>query len=294
MANTKEIRSRIKSVKNTAQITRAMQLVAASKMKKAQDAALAGRAYAVLLAEILASISGQRIAATHPLLRPREVVRRRGVILVGTDKGLCGALNANLFKQVMQLEGDVAFVTIGRKATQFISRTARTLLADFPVADRVPYGEVRAVVEYMLDLYAKEEIDSIEILYSQFVNTLVQEPTHLPLIPLASNIEEKLEELKKRLGIELCDTRDDEREFIFEPSAEVILDELPALYIKQMTYQIMLASKASEHSARMVAMKSATDNAKNLVNDLTLDYNKARQAAITQEILEIAAATQFN
>lgn len=294
MANTKEIRSRIKSVKNTAQITRAMQLVAASKMKKAQDAALAGRAYAVLLAEILASVSGHRIAANHPLLRTRENVKRRGVLLVGTDKGLCGALNANLFKKAMQLEGDVAFVTVGRKATQFISRTGRTLLADFPVADRVPYGEVRAVVEYMLELYEAGEIDSIEILYSRFINTLVQEPALLPLIPLVANIEEKLEQLKKRLGIELRDTSEDEREFIFEPDAQTILEELPQMYVKQEIYQMLLESKASEHSARMVAMKAATDNAKNLVNDLTLDYNKARQAAITQEILEIAAATQFN
>lgn len=294
MANTKEIRSRIKSVKNTAQITRAMQLVAASKMKKAQDVALAGRAYAVLLAEILASVSGHRIAATHPLLRKREVVKRRGILLVGTDKGLCGALNANLFKQALQQEGDVAFVTVGRKATQFISRSGRTLLADFPLADRVPYGEVRAVVEFMLDLYEKGEIDSIEILYSRFINTLVQEPALLPLIPLVSNIEEKLERLKQRLGIELSNTREDQREFILEPSAEEILEELPQLYVKQEIYQMLLESKASEHSARMVAMKAATDNAKNLVNDLTLDYNKARQAAITQEILEIAAATQFN
>lgn len=293
MANTKEIRSRIKSVKNTAQITRAMQLVAASKMKKAQSSALAGRAYAILLAEILASVAGERIAATHPLLRPREI-KRRGILLIGTDKGLCGALNANVFKQVMQFKDEVAFVTIGRKATQFISRTNRTLLADFPVADRVPYGEVRAIVEFMLDLYIKGEIDTIEILYSRFVNTLIQEPNLLPLIPLSGNVEEKLEELKKRLGIELCSTSEDTREFIFEPSAAEILEELPALYIKQEIYQILLESKASEHSARMVAMKAATDNAKNLVNELTLDYNKARQAAITQEILEIAAATQFN
>lgn len=294
MANTKEIRSRIKSVKNTAQITRAMQLVASSKMKKAQNAALAGRAYAVLLAEILASVSGHRLAATHPLLRPRDTIKRRGILLVGTDKGLCGALNANLFKQVIQLEGEVAFVTVGRKATQFIARTGRTLLADFPVADRVPYGEVRTVVEYMLELYISGQIDSIEIMYSRFINTLVQEPALMPLIPLVSNIEEKLAQLKQRLGIELRNTSEDEREFIFEPSAAEILDELPELYLKQEIYQILLESKASEHSARMVAMKAATDNAKNLVNDLTLDYNKARQAAITQEILEIAAATQFN
>lgn len=293
MPSTKEIRGRIKSVKNTSQITRAMQLVAASKMKKAQDVAMAGRAYAVLLAEILESVAGQEVAQEHTLLAPREEVKRRGILVIGTDKGLCGALNGNLFKEIMAIEGDAAFVTIGRKATQFISRTKRPLMADFPLSDKVSYVEVRAIVNYMLELYEEGKIDTIEILYSAFVNTLVQEPMVLPIVPM-TGIHELVQDIKKRNKIELSDTSDDEREMIFEPSAKAILEELPALYVKQLIYQSLLGAKASEHSARMVAMKSATDNAKNLVSELTLEYNKARQAAITQEILEIAAATQFN
>jgi len=292
MPSTKEIRGRIKSVKNTSQITRAMQLVAASKMKKAQDAALAGRSYAVLLAEILSSVAGQEAAQEHPLLAKRTV-KRRGILLVGTDKGLCGPLNSNLFKKVMEVEGEASYITIGRKATQFISRTKRPLLADFPLSDKVTYAEVRAVVNYMLELYEEGQIDTIEILYSAFVNTLVQHPTLLRIVPL-HDLDSLIEEVKERFKISLSDTSNDEREFIFEPNAAEILHELPALYVKQLIYQSLLGSKASEHSARMVAMKAATDNAKNLVDDLTLEYNKARQAAITQEILEIAAATQFN
>jgi len=292
MPSTKEIRGRIKSVRNTSQITRAMQLVAASKMKKAQDSALAGRSYAILLAEILTSVSQQEIAQTHPLLARREV-KRRGVLLVGTDKGLCGPLNANLFKKVMAIKDETAYITIGRKATQFISRTKRPLLADFPLSDKVTYAEVRAVVNYLLELFTSGQIDTIEILYSAFVNTLVQEPTVMRIVPL-NDLHSLIEEVKKRYHIQLSDTSHDEREILFEPSATEILQELPALYVKQLIYQSLLGAKASEHSARMVAMKAATDNAKSLVDDLTLEYNKARQAAITQEILEIAAATQFN
>ncbi|MGE9295805.1 MAG: ATP synthase F1 subunit gamma [Puniceicoccales bacterium] len=292
MPSTKEIRGRIKSVKNTSQITRAMQLVAASKMKKAQDAAMAGRSYAVLLAEILVSVADQEVAKEHPLLAEREV-KRRGILVVGTDKGLCGPLNANLFKEVMKIKDDASYITIGRKATQFISRTKRPLLADFPLSDKVSYAEVRAVVNYMLELYQEGKIDTIEILYSAFVNTLTQQPTMMRLVPLAG-LTELVEEMKQRLKIDLADTSHDDREIIFEPNAKEILEELPALYVKQLIFQSLLGAKASEHSARMVAMKAATDNAKNLVSDLTLEYNKARQAAITQEILEIAAATQFN
>ncbi|WP_269539334.1 ATP synthase F1 subunit gamma [Cerasicoccus fimbriatus] len=292
MPSTKEIRGRIKSVKNTSQITRAMQLVAASKMKKAQDAATAGRAYAVLLAEILESVAGQEIAQNHPLLQKREV-KRRGILVIGTDKGLCGPLNGNLFKEIMAIKDDAVYIAIGKKATQFLSRTKRPLMADFPLSDKVTYAEVRAIVNYMLELYEEGKIDTIEILYSAFINTLLQQPTLMPIVPM-TDIHDLIEDVKKRNKIELSDTSSDDREMIFEPSPNEILEELPALYVKQLIFQSLLGAKASEHSARMVAMKSATDNAKNLVSDLTLEYNKARQAAITQEILEIAAATQFN
>ncbi|MEM9227395.1 MAG: F0F1 ATP synthase subunit gamma, partial [Verrucomicrobiota bacterium] len=167
MPSTKEIRKRIKAVKNTGQITRAMQLVAASKMKRAQDDALSGRPYAMLLAEILDSVADQEIDFHHPLLEKREV-KKRGILVMATDKGLCGGLNANLNKEIMKIEGQVGYVAVGRKATQFISRTQRELLADFNLSDKIAYHEVRQVVEFMLDLYDKGKIDTIEVLFNRF------------------------------------------------------------------------------------------------------------------------------
>lgn len=292
MANLKAIRGRIKSVKNTGQITRAMQLVATSKMKRAQDMAMAGRPYVVLLGEIFSSIASRMSDFKHPLFEAREI-KKRGVLVVSTDKGLCGPLNANLFKEVIKFKGDVAYVTIGRKATQFISRTKRELLADFPVSDKASFHEIRPIVEYMASAYMDGTIDTIEVLYPAFVNTLVQEPLLVPLAPM-NDFRAQFESFRKRLNIDLADTHGDHREMLFEPSIEAIMSELPMLYLKQAIYQAVLGAKASEHSARMVAMKAATDNAKGLVSDLTLEYNKARQAAITQEILEIAAATAAN
>lgn len=288
MANTQDIRRRIKSVKNTAQITRAMQLVAASKMKRAQDMALQGRPYATLLAEILSTLAGRVTDFRHPFLEKRPS-RRRGILLIATDKGLCGPLNSNLFRLAGEIEGSAQFITLGRKGTRFLSRTRRRLLADFSVSDSVRFVEVRPAVELMLEAFVGENVDSIEVIYSRFINTLVQEPTRIPLLPL--------EGLDSIILAESADGHShtaDDREIHYEPGPKAILDELLNLHIKQQIYQMVLEAKASEHSARMVAMKSATDNANTLVDDLTLDYNKARQAAITQEILEIAAASFSN
>ncbi|MGE9294496.1 MAG: ATP synthase F1 subunit gamma [Puniceicoccales bacterium] len=288
MANLKAIRGRIKSVKNTGQITRAMQLVAASKMKRAQDDAISGRPYAMLLAEILESVADQETEFRHPLLEGREI-KKRGILVISTDKGLCGALNANLIKEIIKIKDPAAYVSIGRKSTQFLSRTHRELKADFTISDKVAYHEIRAVVEYMLNLYYEGEIDTIEVLYNSFINTLAQEPTLTRLAPM-DQLREQLDKLRKREKFDLAETSADEREFLFEPDAKSILQELPNLFIKEEINHMAREAKASEHSARMVAMKAATDNAKTLVDDLTLEYNKARQAAITQEIVEIAAA----
>jgi F-type H+-transporting ATPase subunit gamma len=294
MKGIREIKGRIKSVKNTAQITKAMQLVAASKMKRAQDSALAGRPYAILLAQILFSIREHVEKIDHPLFTERPV-KHRGLLVVSTDKGLCGALNHNLFRMLGEVDRDTTrHICIGRKATQYVSRTGRNLLADFSVSDKVNFSEVRVVVEYMIKQYLEGEIDTIEVLYPMFVNSLTQEPRLIKLAPLGANAAEALAELQKRLKLDVGDHPVDQRDMIFEPSAAAILEELPPLFIKQEIYQVILDAKASEHSARMVAMKSATDNAKSLVEDLSLEYNKARQAAITQEILEIAAATANN
>ncbi len=295
MANLRDIRRRIKSVKNTRQITRAMQLVASSKMKRAQDAAVAGRPYAALLAELLSTVSNkmkeQELKINHPFLQQREV-RHRGVLLFSTDKGLCGPLNSNLFRKVVEdTDENTRFIAVGRKAAQFVSRTQRELLADFTVSDYVTYAELRPLLFFIRDAFLEGKIDTIEIAFPRYINVLVQEPTIFPLIPVL-DIDTALKQLRQIAGLpDASEESHDKRKMLFEPDLETILSRLPGLYARTLIYQLLLESKASEYSARMVAMKAATDNASNLVDDLTLDYNKARQAAITQEILEIAAAS---
>jgi len=286
MASTRDIRRRIKSVKNTRQITKAMELVAASKMKKAQQAALAGRPYTQLMAGMLANLAPRVAELRHPFLDQREV-KVRGILLVTTDKGLCGPLNANLFKLVTEIKTPVKFFAVGRKGAQFLARTKRDLVADFAVQDRVPFSEVKVAVELMVQKYLAGEIDTVEVIYSRFKNTLVQEPTVRPVLPLAS-LASFVETAQADAG-GTASKRDD-RDMLFEPSAPAVLEALLPFYVNRQIYQVVLSAKASEHSARMVAMKTAKDNATKLVGELSLEYNKARQAAITQEILEIAAA----
>jgi F-type H+-transporting ATPase subunit gamma len=287
MASTRDIRRRIKSVKNTRQITKAMELVAASKMKKAQGVALAGRPYAQLMADMLAALAGRVDESIHPFLVKREV-RTRGVLLITTDKGLCGPLNANLFKLVYEVKGPTKFVAIGRKGTQFLSRTKRDLVADFSINDRVPFGEVKTVVEFMMKMYLDGVIDTLEVIYPRYKNTLVQESIIRPLLPL-TNVKDFVQNLRADAGGAPGKFTDD-RDMLFEPGAQEVLEALLPFYVNRYVYQLILSAKASEHSSRMVAMKTAKDNATKLIGDLTLEYNKARQAGITQEILEIAAA----
>ena len=286
MASLRDIRRRIKSVKNTRQITKAMELVAASKMKKAQQAALAGRAYAALMAEMLAAVAGRVEESQHPFLARREV-KVRGIILVTSDKGLCGPLNANLFKLVTEIKTPAKYAVIGRKGAQFIARTKRNLLADFSINDRVPFAEVKTVAEFMVKQYLEGAVDTVELIYPHFRNTLIQTPTNLPLLPLES-LSAVVADLHKDAGQTV---KSDDREILFEPDAHTVLEALLPLYLNREVYQHILDAKASEHSSRMVAMKTAKDNATKLIGDLTLEYNKARQAGITQEILEIAAAS---
>jgi F-type H+-transporting ATPase subunit gamma len=283
MASTRDIRRRIKSVKNTRQITKAMELVAASKMGKAQQAAIAGRPFALLLAKIVDAISRQvDEEITHPLLTKREV-RTRGILLISTDRGLCGSLNANLFRLVTDIKTPAKFVSMGRKGTQFLSRTKRDLIAEFPLSDKVVLREIRTATDFLVKAFLEGQVDTVEVIYARFVNTLTQNPVCVPLLPL-TGIHEIVEKLLGPKGTP------DQREMLFEPDPESLLGILLPLFITGEVHQFALAAKASEHSARMVAMKTAKDNATSLLEDLTLDYNKARQAAITQEILEIAAA----
>ncbi|HSI07537.1 MAG TPA: ATP synthase F1 subunit gamma, partial [Rariglobus sp.] len=273
-------------VKNTRQITKAMELVAASKMKKAQQAALAGRAYAQLMSDMLASLAPRVAELKHPFLVQREI-KTRGILLVTTDKGLCGPLNANLFKIVTEIKTPVKFFAIGRKGAQFLARTHRDLVADFPVQDRVPFSEIKVAVELMVEKYLAGEIDTVEVIYPRYKNTLVQEPTLRPVLPLAS-LAAFIESAQADAGITV---KRDDRDMIFEPGAAQVLEALLPFYVNRLVYQLVLSARASEHSARMVAMKTAKDNATKLVGELSLEYNKARQAAITQEILEIAASS---
>ena len=282
----REIRNRIKSVKSTGQITRAMQLVASSKMKRAQDSARAGRAYAELLGEILDTAQSKVGEFSHPLLTKRDV-KVRGILLVTPDKGMAGALNGNLIRLAAE-QKDAVFVCIGRKGAQALARSGRKVLADFPVTDRANFSEVRPAAEYLIKAFSEGTVDTVEVLFAHFKNTMVQTPRVQQLLP-ADSLVNQAREFRSKLGIPEPKIEDDERDMLFEPSAAAILNELPALFFKQAVHQAVLESKASEFSARMVAMKAATDNAKKISAALSLEYNKARQAAITQEILELTA-----
>ena len=287
MASTRDIRRRIKSVKNTRQITRAMELVAASKMKKAQQTALANRPYTQLMADMLAALSARVDESTHPFLSAREV-KTRGVLLITTNMGLCGALNANLFKLLAEIKTPVKYAVVGRKGAQYLARSGRSLMAEFSVNDRVPFSEVKQATEFMVRKYLEGEIDTVEVIYPRFKNTLVQEATIRPVLPLTS-LREFLDQ-REATGSAAAQSRQDNREMLIEPDPRAILESLLPFYVNRHVYQLVLSARASEYSARMVAMKTAKDNASTLLDDLMLKYNKARQAAITNEIIEIAAA----
>jgi F-type H+-transporting ATPase subunit gamma len=283
MANLRDIRRRIKSVKNTAQITKAMQMVAASKMRKAQQAALNGRDYTQLLNRVIVSLTEVVEDALHPLLQEREV-KKHLVILMSTDKGLCGALNTNILREALACDVEkTQFVSIGRKGTQFLARTKRKMIADFPLHEKPSFAQCKQISKFCIEKFLDGTVDKVSILYPRFVNTLSQVPIDLQIIPITSFQE---------AGIQTSydPSPAPEGGFTFEPDAKSVLNAILPTYLHYIIYQTQLSTRASEQSARMVAMKSATDNAKSLVKDLTLEYNKARQASITNEILEIATA----
>jgi F-type H+-transporting ATPase subunit gamma len=282
MASTRDIRRRIRSVKSTAQITKAMQMVAASKMRRAQQAALNGRPFTGLLYRLQRRATSQATDFTHPLLEAREV-RKRVVILIGGDKGLCGALNSNLFRAASGFDPETTlFITAGRRAAQWVARTRRKLVAEFAYGDSPRYAEAKAIATCARDLFLKREVDQVQVIATRFINTLSQEPISLEFLPVG-----KITGLKLPLTEEELTTSP--VEFIFEPSAEEFLGYLLSHYLSIYIYQVLLNAKASEQSARMVAMKNATDNANSLINDLSLEYNKLRQGKITTELLEIVS-----
>ena len=285
-ANTRDIRRRIKSVKNTSQITKAMQMVAAAKMRKAQNAALAGRPYADLLRKVLGSLAGKNTEEKHALLEQRDV-KKELVLVISTDKGLCGALNTNLFREVAKFDSaKTEFVVVGRKAMQYLGRAGRTVLADFQLKENLHFLEAKQVSKFCMDKFTSGEVDKVTVVFTDFVNTLTQVPRVRTVLPITSlDVGDVLTSADHKIA-----APENTTEYMFEPDAASVLAGVLPHYVHFQVYQMILDCRASEHSARMVAMKNATDNAKQLIKDLTLEYNKVRQAAITTEILEISTA----
>ncbi len=281
MANSSEIVGQIKSVQNTRKVTRALEMVSASKIRKAQDRMAASRPYARMMRQVISHLSQASLEYEHPFTQVRDDVKRVGYIIVATDRGLCGGLNNNMFRQLLgefkqwQDQGvEITTVIIGKKAAQFFKRlnvhvSASTQdLGDEPQLDQL-IGSIKVV----LDDYREQKLDRLFVCYNEFVNTMTQKSRFDQLLPLPA-IEE--------------DTSSQTNwDYLYEPSAEALLDDFLTRYIESIVYQATVENVASEHAARMVAMKSASDNANNLIDDLRLMYNKARQAAITQEISEI-------
>jgi F-type H+-transporting ATPase subunit gamma len=281
VSSTRDIRRRIRSVGSTAQITKAMQMVAASKMRRAQQAALAGDPFVQLMYRFQREATTQLREFNHPLLEVREP-RKCAVILVAADKGLCGALNSNLFRLASQFDPQsTVFITAGRKAAQFVAVTRRQLVAEFRYSDTPQISEAIAIATFARDLFLKKEVDQVRVLATRFVNTLNQQPMDLEYLPVGEI---------KALRIAGTEPQESEalKEALFEPSPEAVLGYFLSHYLNFYIYEVLLNARASEQSARMVSMKNATDNAEDLIKDLTLEYNKLRQGNITRELLEIA------
>ena len=265
------------------QITRAMQMVAASKMRKIQQAALAGRPFVQLLYRIQRAATAHKGDFAHPLLQVREV-RKRAVIVIGADKGLCGALNSNLFRLAAEFDPQsTVFIAAGKKAAQFIARSRRQLVAEFAYGDTPSFSEASAIASLACDLYLKGEVDQVLVIATRFVNTMTQHPLCLEYLPVG-----EIKSMEFPAAESGDEPAEDTTETLFEPNPEALLTFLISRYVNIYIYQALLNAKASEQSARMVSMKGATDNADGLIRDLTLEYNKLRQGNITQELLEIA------
>ena len=282
MASGKEIRSQISSVKNTQKITSAMEMVAASKMRKAQDRMASSRPYADKMRGVIDHLAFAHPEYKHPYLLEREI-SRVGYIVISSDRGLCGGLNNNMFKAVIndmkkyQDQGvEMDLCTIGQKGLSFFKRITGNIKAQAThLGDAPSLTDVIGTVKVMLDAYDNGEIDRLFVVYNRFVNTMTQEPTIEQLLPVASS--EKDEQLEYHW------------DYIYEPDAKEVLDGLLVRFIESQVYQGVVENVACEMAARMVAMKAASDNAGNLIDELQLAYNKARQAAITQELSEIVS-----
>jgi F-type H+-transporting ATPase subunit gamma len=282
MASQRDIRRRIGAVKNIKQITRAMQFVAASKLKRAQDATLASRPYSEKLDEVLADLAAVLSAEDHPLLAEREEGGKRLIVLITTDRGLAGPLNTNTIRfasrEILDHPGDLTVVTVGRKGRDAMRRAGVPLEAHFAgFGDRPSFADVIPLARLITDDFLAGTYGRVDIIYSRFVTTLTQRPEMLELLPIKPSEDSE--------GIP-------GNQFIFEPSAAAVLQQLLPRYVATRLFQTVLEGKASEESSRMVAMKNATENAGDLIDDLTLSYNKVRQSNITREMIEIASGAQ--
>ncbi|MBF0281894.1 MAG: F0F1 ATP synthase subunit gamma [Zetaproteobacteria bacterium] len=278
MASAKEIRGQIKAIQNTGKITKAMEMVAASKMRKAQERVLAARPYAEGLANVIANLMQSHPEYRHPFVVEREV-KRSGVIVITSDKGLCGGLNTNALKKVVShlnaINGEADVFTIGRRGGTFLKRFKVNMVGAVEnVPDSPEIVDVLGVIGLALDKYMRGELDEVHLVYSEFVNTMTQSPKLMRLLPCP---------LPKKA------THEGYWDYLYEPDSKEVMDGLLRRYVESLVFHGVLENKACEQSARMVAMKAATDNAKEIVKDLSITYNKARQAAITQELAEICA-----
>ena len=277
MATIREIRRRIRSIQSTAKITRAMEMVAASKMRRAQERDIAGRPYADLMRQVLADLAAQRQAGdeVHPLLRKRPV-NRIALIHITPDRGLCGGLNASVNRRtlsfILEQKVPVTLVTVGRKGRDFMVRYGQEVLAEFTrLGDQPSLVDIIPIARVVIDDYSSGVVDEVYLCYAQFVTTMTQRPALWKLLPIEPAT------IEARLNVE----------YIYEPSAAAVLAELLPRFVEMQIYHAILESIASEQSARMVAMRNATDNANDLVEELTLTFNKTRQEMITKELLEI-------
>ena len=284
MAGTKEIRTKIKSVQNTRKITKAMEMVAASKMRKAQDRMRGARPYSDKIRNIAAHLSQANPEYTHPFLVKQDESKTVGIIVVTTDKGLCGGMNTNVLRlvtnKVRELEGQgkkVQTVAIGNKGLGFLGRIgAKVVSQAVSLGDTPHLDKLIGPVKILLDAYQEGRLDAVYVVYTKFINTMKQEPMLDQLLPLSSD------RMEADKGAHAWD-------YIYEPDAQTVIDELLVRYVEALIYQAVAENMASEQSARMVAMKAATDNAGNVISELKLVYNKTRQAAITKELSEIVA-----
>ncbi|MBK6454304.1 MAG: F0F1 ATP synthase subunit gamma [Proteobacteria bacterium] len=289
MAGTKEIRLKIKSVQNTRKITKAMEMVAASKMKKAQERMRRGRPYAQRLLDITMHAARANTEYKHPLLTRREAVKRVGVVVITTDKGLCGGLNTNVLRLVLNqhkqwlAQGvEVEYCAIGNKGFSFIQRMGGKVVSqvtnygDHPALDRL-IGPVKMLIDGFLE----GRLDEVHIFSTRFINTMKQEPTHAPMIPIPQEWALPTGQVMK------ANVGEGNWDYLYEPDPKAVLDQLLVRYLETVVYQAATDNIASEQSARMVAMKSASDNARNIIDELQLVYNKSRQASITKELSEI-------